>query len=289
VFNSVAASGTPWFTNFPGATNAFRVDTAIQGINGSVYQYLASNSGGLRNLGNMARATPFPLVTVELRTTVTPAETVYALPATLGTSWHTAFSNNVRITLNGQELSNTTTTHNATYRVDGYGTMRLPGSSQSLYALRIRKLNFYNGSPVVSFIFLSRGGAQVQFEAADTSARSGTININRKTVWNYSVVSDSTTDVRVSENVPSEFALMQNYPNPFNPSTTINYQVATSGFVSLKVYNLLGQEVAALVNEVKAPGTYALDWNAEGFPSGVYFYKMQSGSFTETRRMLLLR
>ncbi|MBX2992473.1 MAG: T9SS type A sorting domain-containing protein [Bacteroidetes bacterium] len=290
VYNSVLASGTPFISNFPGATHAARVDTNFEGINGTVYQYLQLNATGLRNLGNMARATPFPFSTIELRTTVTPAEIVYALPATLGTVWNTAFSNNTRVTLNGQEISNTTTTHDATYTVDGYGTMLLPNSVNSIYALRIRKLNFYNGSPVVSFMFLSRGGAVVICEASDTSAVSGTISVRQGTVvWNTSIVSDSTTDVRTNEQVPPRFSLHQNYPNPFNPSTIISYQVATAGFVSLKVFNMLGEEVATLVNEMKSPGSYETIWNADGLPSGVYFYRMTAGSFTETRRMMVLK
>ncbi len=289
-FASVNAASTPWVGNFPGATNALRVDTTYQGVSGTVYQYLQLNSTGLRNLGNMARATPTPGFTLELKTTVTPAEIVYSAPLTLGTTWNTAFSNLTRITLNGQEVSSSTTTHNATYTVDGYGTMRLPGTTQAVYAMRLRKFNLYNGGPVVSFIFISRGGAQVACEATDTSARSGVINVRRKTiVWNTSMTTDSTTDVRVGETIPASFALKQNYPNPFNPSTQITYDIPKEGFVSLTVYNMLGQPVATLVNEQKPAGTYAVEWNASGFPSGTYFYRLQSGGVTDVKRMMLVK
>jgi hypothetical protein len=123
-----------------------------------------------------------------------------------------------------------------------------------------------------------------------TTTTSGSVAVTRgKTIWNTSVAADSTTDVRIADGVPAAFALKQNYPNPFNPTTRIEYQVAKDQLVSLKVYNLLGQEVATLLNETKAPGTYAVDWNAEGLPSGIYLYKMQSGSFTSTRRMMLVK
>ncbi len=82
---------------------------------------------------------------------------------------------------------------------------------------------------------------------------------------------------------------MQNYPNPFNPSTTIRFEVPRSGFVSLKVYNLLGQEVAVLVNEVKQAGGYEVVWEAAGLPSGVYFYRMRAETFDEARRLVLAR
>jgi hypothetical protein len=88
---------------------------------------------------------------------------------------------------------------------------------------------------------------------------------------------------------PENFALSQNYPNPFNPSTTFNYVVGKAGFISIKVYDLLGREVATLVNEVKQAGTYPATWNAAKVGTGVYFYKMQSGSFTATKKMVLMK
>jgi len=104
------------------------------------------------------------------------------------------------------------------------------------------------------------------------------------------------TTVKVSTNVqdqgtgiPQEYSLQQNYPNPFNPSTAISYQLSANSFVSLKVFDVLGREVATLVNEVKKAGTYSTTWNAAGFGSGIYFCKMQAGSFTETRKLVLMK
>ncbi|MCZ6701812.1 MAG: T9SS type A sorting domain-containing protein [Ignavibacteria bacterium] len=100
----------------------------------------------------------------------------------------------------------------------------------------------------------------------------------------------TTTDVEeYYENVPNEFNLSQNYPNPFNPSTRIQYAVSSRLFVSLKVYDVLGNEIATLVNDEKAAGSYAVEFDATGLPSGIYFYKLQVGSFVETKKMILLR
>ena len=108
----------------------------------------------------------------------------------------------------------------------------------------------------------------------------------------------------VSENfkVPEKFALSQNYPNPFNPSTTIKYTIPTLpasprlakgrtevGFVTLKVYDILGREVVTLVNEKKSPGYYSVVFNTQNLPSGIYFYRLQTGEFTQTRKMILLK
>jgi photosystem II stability/assembly factor-like uncharacterized protein len=89
---------------------------------------------------------------------------------------------------------------------------------------------------------------------------------------------------------PKEFALLQNYPNPFNPSTEISYQIPEEAFVTLQVYDAIGKEVATLINNEKKPsGTHTVRWNSDNTPSGVYFYKIISGHFTQTRKMILLR
>jgi hypothetical protein len=83
--------------------------------------------------------------------------------------------------------------------------------------------------------------------------------------------------------------LEQNYPNPFNPSTKIKYQIPVSGFVSLKVYDVLGKEIASLVQEVKSAGIYEVQFDASELVSGVYFYTLKVGDFIQTRKMILLK
>jgi len=86
-----------------------------------------------------------------------------------------------------------------------------------------------------------------------------------------------------------KFSLEQNYPNPFNPSTTIKYQIPESGFVTLKVYDILGNEVATLVSEFKSAGKYSTDFNANRLSSGIYFYELQSGSYSKIMKMILMK
>jgi len=86
-----------------------------------------------------------------------------------------------------------------------------------------------------------------------------------------------------------DYSLQQNYPNPFNPFTVIIYQVPENSFVTLNVYDVLGNEIVTLVNEEKPLGSYSVDLNASSFPSGVYFYRLQAGSFVETKKMVLMK
>jgi hypothetical protein len=105
------------------------------------------------------------------------------------------------------------------------------------------------------------------------------------------------TNVESSNPVLSGFYLEQNYPNPFNPSTTIKFEIPSvlasgakqSQFVTLKVYDILGNEVATLVNEEKQPGVYEVEFDAAKLTSGIYFYQLQAGNFSQTKKMVLLR
>jgi hypothetical protein len=101
----------------------------------------------------------------------------------------------------------------------------------------------------------------------------------------------------LSANVPAHYSLSQNYPNPFNPTSKIKFDITNANFVSLKVYNSLGQEVSTLVNENLTPGTYEVTFDGAGLNSGIYFYTLIVGdpgsspgqSFVETKKMMLVK
>ena len=117
---------------------------------------------------------------------------------------------------------------------------------------------------------------------------------NIGTVGTITATSVNSVDDR--NNPPEKFQLSQNYPNPFNPTTSIQYAIASRQFVILKVYNLLGKEVATLVNEEKPAGEYEVEFNTlshsgnvRNLPSGIYFYELKAGSFTQTKKMVLIK
>jgi hypothetical protein len=96
-------------------------------------------------------------------------------------------------------------------------------------------------------------------------------------------------EVEVEINLPLEYSLDQNYPNPFNPTTTIRYSIPEDNFVSIKLYDILGNEVLTLVNEQRQAGRYEMLFNASNIASGVYYYQINSGSFTQTRKLMLMK
>jgi len=111
------------------------------------------------------------------------------------------------------------------------------------------------------------------------SIRGGEIKLFYKTI----------TEVNENEFEIPAFSLSQNYPNPFNPSTTISYSLPQSNFVQLSVYDILGSRVTVLVNKEQTSGNYKIEFNASFLTSGIYFYRLQSGGFTETKKLILLR
>jgi len=138
---------------------------------------------------------------------------------------------------------------------------------------------------------ISQNGTNTELYLIDTATASKTLTatVNKK-ITEIAFAGGTYVGINnISSEVPAEFKLMQNYPNPFNPNTIIKFQIKESGFVSMKIYNALGKEVTALVNEKLSPGSYNVNWNAVDYPSGVYFCRMSCSNFIETKSMILVK
>lgn len=107
--------------------------------------------------------------------------------------------------------------------------------------------------------------------------------------WDSVLVSISVTDVPENSVNPSSYKLYTNYPNPFNPSTIIKYAIPEEAFTTIKIYDALGNYISSLVNETKSKGTYEVEFNAIGLSSGIYFYQLKAGNYTETKKMILAK
>jgi hypothetical protein len=140
--------------------------------------------------------------------------------------------------------------------------------------------NYGEKSPVVA-----ANTSQIVFSWMD-NRRSKGWDIYAKIVgWDW----DGITSVLSEKNIPTEFALLQNYPNPFNPSTTIQFDIPKASFVTLKAYNVLGQEVATLVNEKREAGKYQVIFDGARLSSGVYFYKLSAGNYSAVKKLLITK
>jgi hypothetical protein len=122
----------------------------------------------------------------------------------------------------------------------------------------------------------------------DSKLETGNYNYRLKQIdLDGSFAYSNTINIKIEQ--PFVFTLDQNYPNPFNPVTSIQYAIANKQFVKLIVYDVLGNEIAVLVNEEKPAGKYEVSWNASNLASGVYIYRLQSGLFVSSKKMMLLR
>jgi hypothetical protein len=154
--------------------------------------------------------------------------------------------------------------------------------------------NFSRSAPGVWTYDFNREGIYWYHDSLDCNYKASTNLLTAgsdgkvigSTLWTYT---GSTAVDNTMGQVPLVYMLNQNYPNPFNPSTQITYQLAKAGHVSVKIFDILGREVATLVNGIKTAGLNTLTWDAAGFCSGIYLCKMQSGLFTETRKMILVK
>ena len=122
----------------------------------------------------------------------------------------------------------------------------------------------------------------------DSKLETGNYNYRLKQIdLDGSFAYSNTINIKIEQ--PFVFTLDQNYPNPFNPVTSIQYAIANKQFVKLIIYDVLGNEIAVLVNEEKPAGKYEVSWNASNLASGVYIYRLQSGLFVSSKKMMLLR
>lgn len=129
-----------------------------------------------------------------------------------------------------------------------------------------------------------------------TAPSAGTYTVNAgfknpSRQWGSTTVNIAVTGIsdQLIDNIPGTYALYANYPNPFNPATKIRYALKNTGYTTLKVYDLPGNEIATLVNGVRQPGIYEVSFDALNLPSGTYIYRLTSGSYSETRKMVLLK
>ena len=114
----------------------------------------------------------------------------------------------------------------------------------------------------------------------------GTIQYEQSLTIKYSQPVNITPS---GNSLPDKFSLKQNYPNPFNPNTVIGFQLPVAGFVTVKIYDINGREISELVNEKLSAGEYKIDFNGASLPSGVYYYKMTTENFSETKKMILIK
>ena len=220
-----------------------------------------------------------------------------------GTSWTAASTGLTNIYVHALAVSGTNLfagTDGGVFLSTNNGTSWTAASTgltnTSIYALAVSGTNLFAGTYGGGVFLSTNNGTSwtatgLTYTYVFALAVSGT-NLIAGTdggVWRRPLSEMITSVERLSPDLPTHFGLDQNYPNPFNPATTISFSLPSKSFVSLKVFDALGREVSILLEKELPAGSYVQRWDAEALPSGVYFCRLQAGSFTETRKLILQR
>jgi FlgD Ig-like domain len=290
---NITPSSSPYSSDFPGATHCQYFSGIVEGIPAMAYDYYLLNNSALFSLGTAAHVKFLSIDTIlVLKDTVMQ----FSLPVTYGTS--------KQISSDTIDFFGSTFITTVTQSVDAFGNISMPFGT--FPALRITEntidKTYQNGNLVAqtsspSFTWVTTAGI-FQADIDTASGASGTVTLTSASLVQFTNAPLAVNDQGIS--APSAFMLYQNYPNPFNPSTKIRYTIPASiaggsnNLVTLKIYDMLGNEIATLVNGEKPAGTYEVEFSAKSrngadLPSGVYFYRLTAGSFVQTQKMILLK
>ncbi len=289
--DNMLPSATPYAPLFPRATHVQRVIVTSSGTTQTVYSYIRITTDSLISLGYAIHAQSPGVDTTIFNTHVLLGVAFQELfPIQLGKTF--TRKDSIPIATGSYILQRSVTT------CDAFGSLVTPaGTFQALRTKEVRTSETYDpGQPVskdssITLIWFTKEGYLLSVEPKDEHQSSGSQIISGVS---YMIPFGSTGVADQSPGIPAELTLQQNYPNPFNPSTNIRFSIAQAGHVSLKVYNVLGVEVASIMNEQKDAGSFNVNWNAAGLPSGMYLYRLTVTSdkgqvFEQSKKLVLLK
>jgi hypothetical protein len=259
-------NGTNWIQTFSNNQSVFSIATSGNNIFAGTYNngvYLSSNNGTNWTQTSLNNRTVLSILLLSNNFYAGTDSGVYR-STNNGTNW-------IQTTLNNKIVYSLVTTGNNIFAGIYYDGVYL-STNNGISWLNINQ-GFYNFITVYALLIKNN----YIFAATGTSS-----------VWRRSL-SEIIGIKQIAEFVPSSYSLQQNYPNPFNPSTNIRYEIPKNSFVKLVVFDILGKKIETLVNEKLKPGSYEVTFNATNYPSGVYFYRLTTDGFNETKRMIIIK
>ncbi len=283
--DNISPANSPYLPDFPSAGYAQRIRQSVDSVAVEMYQFIGFSNDTIYALGGAQHM--FGTVNGhQVDTTLVQHVTkiLDVLP------WHLGY-NRVSSLDTTQEAGGYTKIEKITTVCDAFGTLNLPIGSFQALRMKSTDLDYYYYGSTLSYVdtsyyyqWMTREGHRAEVDGVQKDGQ-----FVDATAISLTYVVNTPTAVRDSHSRPETFALEQNYPNPFNPSTMITYGIQRTSNVTLKVYDMLGREVRTLVNEVKEPGRYQVQFDAKGLPSGVYFYRLAAGNQLETKKLVLTK
>ncbi|MGA9363194.1 MAG: T9SS type A sorting domain-containing protein [Bacteroidota bacterium] len=281
----LSAASTPFNSLFPSASLASYVKDSNSSGKYETWTYGQLTATDYVNAGSVTRVSGTAHDTT-LVDSLRPAQSALKFPLQYNLSWN--YNAVPKLTDLGQGIQ-TRSTKSVAYVVDAFGTVSVPGKTFDALRLKTTEIDstetIFNGysygtqvTTVVSYLWIGRDGS------------SASATVSPAVVVSYSTPSTGASSVEpVPFNGPTAFSLGQNYPNPFNPSTNIEFGIRNAGQTTLRVFNILGQEVATLVDRYLPAGRYRVNFNANDLASGLYIYSIESGENRTARKMILMK
>jgi hypothetical protein len=278
----VSTSSTPEIDSFPGANLVLLTAVGLD----TTWLIHLSNSGEFVREGVVTHSPSENLITVYRD--VTPE---WIFPVALNNQWiafrhWTQYNQSTHTDIFDSTYCTVNAWGSATYRTRSVSCLRVMSDERFTYYT-------YNDSNALIFT------SYADFNSANFVGQgfNNLVTVTKVTQsfgsnYNGSASSEflnGANDIAENGDLPNNFSISQNYPNPFNPVTTIQYMLPISSDVTLEIFDILGRKVDALVDSRQQPGNHQITWNAADKPSGIYFYKISAGDFTETKRMVLLK
>ena len=284
--DNVDPSSTPYSADFPGAAYAQKFSLSDSNLTDDTYEYYKVSNDSIIDMGYVEHESGVvDGKTVDTSIVNRNIKLYFHLPTQLGDVFTVSADTTVEVA-GLVEISNSVTT------VDAYGTVNLArGSFGALRCSTTATSKAYYGSTLLygstiyTISWYTKEGYILSVEL--DSLLSGMVAVHSVTMT-YPGKTPATS-IRTSLDQPSNFTLAQNYPNPFNPTTTINYELPANVFVALKVYDMLGREVAVLVNQREDAGNYSVRFDGNRLASGIYFYRLEAGSFVSVKKLVVVK
>jgi hypothetical protein len=283
-------STSPFVADYPGAQYVFKNNQKYSGGDAESWMY-TSFSDAYYVYGSATTTTIRGYNSI-IKIKFNPAEQFYKFPVSYNSTFSQSASQSIETSFTDFPIPPTTTTNawSMTQTVDGYGTMVTP-DGKTLNCLRVKTETTINTpagpSTNTSYNFITKTGESVNVSAVNGQPNNGTIQVVGIS-WSEGFGSSNSAVEKTNE-IPKSFSLSQNFPNPFNPSTKISFSLPQRSTVSLKVYDVLGNEVSELANGDFESGVYNVEFNATNLSSGIYFYQLQSNGLIQTNKMILVK
>jgi len=289
--SNITVSSAPESSTFPDASSVVYSSATIQGITIDTWSYTKVETGKIDGLGVHVENNNSS-VQIASTTSYDPPEVIYQLPLTFGASWTDTGVRNVENVVSGFSNSSTEN-YSITKTVDAWGTLKTPdGNTENVLRITVESdftttvMGTSETTHNAYYEFVSKNGFYAEVNPQDyTQPHNGVINVDDVSWYK----SSATTDVGKNNELFKDFSLAQNYPNPFNPTTNIQYSIPKQAHVTLRVYDVLGNEVETLVNRNLGAGVYNTNFNGSKLSSGIYFYTLTADNFTATKKLMLVK